>query len=108
MAATDHWHAALPADYRGPRIGLVHGLAAGRHMEQHLLTFLREAGFADTSLYSNYARPAVIARDMAEATKAGRPLALIGFSQGGFQIVKEARELLREGVPPCQASCRVI
>lgn len=68
-------------------------------MEQHLLTFLREAGFADTSLYSNYAPPAVIAREMAEAAAAGRPLALIGFSQGGFQMVKVARELARPGVP---------
>lgn len=53
MASPDHWHAAPPADYRGPRIALVHGLAAGRHMEQQPLKFLRESGFADTSLYSS-------------------------------------------------------
>lgn len=99
MASPDHWHAAPPADYRGPRIGLVHGLAAGRHMEQQLLKFLRDEGFADTSLYSNYTRPAVIARDMAEAAATGRPLALIGFSQGGFQMVKVARELAHANVP---------
>lgn len=96
---TDRWIATPPADYTGSRIALVHGLAAGRHMEQHLLKFLREAGFADTSLYSNYTRPAVIAHDMEEAAAAGRPLALIGFSQGGFQMVKVARELAHANLP---------
>ncbi|MCC2636957.1 MAG: alpha/beta hydrolase [Moraxellaceae bacterium] len=97
MFSPAHWRATPTSDYRGPRIGLVHGLAAGSHMERHLLTFLREAGFADTTLYSNYERPAVIARDMAEATTAGRAVALIGFSQGGFQVVKASHELDRLG-----------
>lgn len=93
------WKAAPPADYRGPRIGLVHGLLAGDHMARHLLRFLRDAGFADTTLYSNHLPPAVIARDMKRAHGNDRRIALIGYSQGGFQVVKTARLLQREQVP---------
>lgn len=94
---TDTWLSTPPTDYRGPRIVLVHGLAAGRHMERHLLAFLREAGFADTSLFSHYARPAVLADHLAEAAHAGRRRVLIGYSQGGFQCVKAAQALDRRG-----------
>lgn len=92
------WRATPPADYRGPRIALVHGLAAGRHMERHLLKFLREAGYADVTLYSNYLPTVVLARDMRRAADAGRAIALIGYSQGGFQVVKTARRLARQNV----------
>lgn len=93
-----NWTARPSADYRGPRIALVHGLLAGAHMERHLLTFLREAGFADTTLYSNHHSPAAIASDMASAARAGRAIALIGYSQGGFQVIKTARLLKRDGI----------
>lgn len=98
MPSPAHWRAAPPSDYRGPRVGLVHGLAAGRHMEKHLLKFLREAGHADTTLYSNYHRPQLIAQDLQEAAAAGRAIALVGYSQGGFQAVKVAQELARRGI----------
>ena len=93
------WQASPPPDYAGPRIALIHGLLAGDHMARHLLTFLREAGFADTTLYSNHLAPALIARDLAPATTAGRAIAMIGYSQGGFQVVKTARLLQRQNVP---------
>lgn len=93
------WKAAPPADYRGPRIGLVHGLLAGDHMARHLLTFLREAGFADTTLYSNHLSPAVIARDMKAAQNNDRRIAMVGYSQGGFQVLKTARLLQRDAIP---------
>ncbi len=96
---TIRWQASPPPDYAGPRIALVHGLLAGNHMARHLLTFLREAGYADTTLYSNHLSPALIARDLATATTAGRAIAMIGYSQGGFQIVKTARLLQRQNVP---------
>lgn len=95
---TNTWLATPPADYRGPRIALVHGLAAGRHMERHLLKFLREAGFADTTLFSNYERPEVLARHLTHEAAAGRPRVLIGYSQGGFQCVKAALALDKEGI----------
>lgn len=98
MPTSSAWRATPPDNYRGPRIGLVHGLAAGGHMERHLLAFLRNAGFADTTLYSNYTRPAMIAADMADAAAAGRAVALIGYSQGGFQVVKAAQLLARKNV----------
>lgn len=90
MPAHIPWKAQTPADYRGPRIALVHGLLAGSHMQRHLLSFLRAAGYADTSLYSNHENPRVIARELAEAAKAGRPIVLVGYSQGGFQVLKVA------------------
>ncbi len=92
------WHAKLPATARGPRIALIHGLAAGKHMERHLLHFLRDAGYADTSLYSNHRSPAHIADDLAQAAKAGRPIVLVGYSQGGSQVLKVAKLLSKRGI----------
>lgn len=92
------WQANLPATSVGPRIALIHGLAAGKHMERHLLTFLRTAGYADTSLYSNHFSPARIADDLAIAAKAGRPIVLVGYSQGGSQVLKVAKLLSKRGI----------
>lgn len=95
---TDRWIATPPADYTGPRIALVHGLAAGRHMEQHLLKFLREAGFLDTTLFSNYESPDVLAHHLSHEAAAARPRVLIGYSQGGFQCVKAAQAMNKGGI----------
>jgi len=93
------WQAAAPAGYRGPRIALIHGFLAGAHMQRHLLRFLREAGYPDTTLYGNHRSPAAIARELAPAVAEGRDIVLVGYSQGGFQVMKVARELERAGVP---------
>lgn len=93
-----HWHANLPATSTGPRIALIHGLLAGKHMERHLLSFLRAAGYADTSLYSNHLNPAHIADDLAVAAQAGRPIVLVGYSQGGSQVLKVAKLLSKRGI----------
>ena len=98
MSPSIPWRANLSTSGSGPRIALIHGLLAGRHMERHLLTFLRHAGFADTTLYSNHERPAVIARDLEQAARAGRPIVLIGYSQGGIQVLKVARQLAKKGI----------
>jgi pimeloyl-ACP methyl ester carboxylesterase len=98
MSPAMPWHASVPESESGPRIALIHGLMAGRHMERHLLTFLRKAGFVDTTLYSNHERPAVIARDLEKAVQAGRPIVLIGYSQGGIQVLKVARHLAKKGI----------
>jgi pimeloyl-ACP methyl ester carboxylesterase len=92
------WRATPPLNYTGPRIALIHGLLAGSHMERHLLRFLREAGQADTSLYSNHLNPGVIANDLVGAARAQRSIVLIGFSQGGFQILKVARHLAKKNI----------
>lgn len=92
------WHAQVSEIAPGPRIALIHGLAAGKHMERHLLTFLRAAGYADTSLYSNHLNPARIADDLAVAAKAGRPIVLVGYSQGGSQVLKVAKLLSKRGI----------
>jgi len=92
------WHANVPVAAAGPRIALIHGLMAGKHMERHLLHFLREAGYADTSLYSNHLNPTRIADDLALAAKAGRPIVLVGYSQGGSQVLKVAKLLSKRGI----------
>lgn len=92
------WKANLPATVSGPYIALIHGLLGGWHMERHLLSFLRAAGYADTSLYSNHLSPARIADDLAVVAQAGRPIVLVGYSQGGSQVVKVARLLSKRGI----------
>ncbi len=92
------WQANLPVTSSGPRIVLIHGLAAGQHMERHLLAFLRTAGYADTSLYSNHLRPSSIADDLVAAAEAGRPIVLVGYSQGGSQVLKVAKLLSKRGI----------
>lgn len=93
MTSSQHWRANPANDYHGPKIVLIHGLLAGTHMQRHLLQFLRDAGYTDTSLYSNHQRPASIARDLIQAGQAGRPIVLIGYSQGGSQVLKVAKVL---------------
>jgi len=92
------WLANLPATSAGPRIALIHGLMAGKHMERHLLTFLRAAGYADTSLYSNHLSPARIVDDLVVAAKEKRPIVLVGYSQGGSQVLKVAKLLAKQGI----------
>lgn len=90
---SSNWRANPANNDHGPKIILIHGLMAGTHMQRHLLQFLRDAGYADTSLYSNHQRPASIARDLIKAGQVGRPIVLIGYSQGGSQVLKVAKVL---------------
>ena len=98
MSSSQNWRAHPANNYHGPKIVLIHGLLAGNHMQRHLLQFLREAGYQDTSLYSNHQRPATVARDLIEAGKAGCPIVLIGYSQGGSQVIKVAKVLQEHGL----------
>lgn len=91
------WRSDAPDNSSGPRIALIHGFLAGTHMERNLLRWVRDAGFADASLFSNDCAPAVVADFLAAAVPHHRPLVLIGYSQGGFQVLKVARELARRG-----------
>ncbi len=93
------WRPQVPAGYRGPRIALIHGLLAGAHMQKHLLHFLREAGYADVTLYSNHHSVQAITDDLAAALADGRAVALIGYSQGGFQAFKVAQRLSERRLP---------
>ena len=60
---SSNWRANPANNDHGPKLILIHGLMAGTHMQRHLLQFLRDAGYADTSLYSNHQRPARMARE---------------------------------------------
>lgn len=104
MSTSKNWRATPTMDYQGPKIALIHGLLAGSYMQRHLLQFLREAGYQDTSLYSNHQRPAAIARDLIQAGLAGRPIVLIGYSQGGSQVLKVAN-ILKKNNMTCDLVC---
>lgn len=92
------WYAHQPASHHGPRIALIHGLMAGQHMQRHLLWQVREWGYADSSLFANHARAQTIADHLEAAAQQGRPIVLMGYSQGGFLAVKVARLLATRGV----------
>jgi pimeloyl-ACP methyl ester carboxylesterase len=98
MFSPASWRSTPDPDYVGPKIALIHGLMAGEHMRRHLLQFVRDAGYQDATLYSNNTRPAKVAKELEEAAKAGRPIALIGYSQGGSQVVKVANCLNRKNI----------
>lgn len=98
MLRKNNWRATAPQNYQGPRIALIHGLMAGSHMQRHLLHFIRQAGYKDCSLYSNHQLPSLIAKDMAQAAKAGRPIVLVGYSQGGSQVIKVAKVLQKQHI----------
>lgn len=88
----------LGPDYSGPRLAAIHGLMGRELMQQHLLRFIREADYPDTTMYGHLHPSWAIADDLEEAFSACRKVVLIGYSQGGFQAVKVARELDRRGV----------
>lgn len=91
------WRSGASDNDSGPRIALIHGFLAGKHMERNLLRWVREAGFADASLFSNDCPPAEVADFLAAALPHKRRLVLIGYSQGGFQVLKVARILAGRG-----------
>jgi pimeloyl-ACP methyl ester carboxylesterase len=84
--------------YPGPRIAAIYGLAAREHMQRHLLRFIREAGYPDTTLYGHL-QAALIADDLQQAAAQGRPVVLVGYSQGGLEAMNVAHRLYRRGVP---------
>lgn len=67
--------------------------------QQHLLRWLREAGYNDSTLYSYRHPPCDMANDLAQGASSGRPVIIIGYSQGGFHAVKVARELEKRRIP---------
>ncbi|MEP1213489.1 MAG: hypothetical protein ABJM11_03945 [Marinobacter sp.] len=88
----------LHPEYSGPRIATIHGLFARELMEKHLAKFLQAYGYEDTTVYGHVYPARRIASDLASAAKTGRPIAVVGFSQGGFQAVKVAHELTSQGI----------
>lgn len=80
-----------------PCIALIYGFASREHMQRHLLRFLRQSGFADTTMYGHL-QAQRIADELQAAAAKGRRIAVIGFSQGGLEAVRVARELDRRGV----------
>ena len=86
-----------PLSDTGPRIAAVYGLSAREHMQRHLLHFIRSAGHADTTLYGHL-QARLIASDLQQAATQGRPIALVGYSQGGLEAMKVARALDQRGL----------
>lgn len=67
-------------------------------MQRHLVHFVRAAGYADASLYGHL-QAAVISDELQKANAQGRPVVLVGYSQGGLEAMNVARRLERSGVP---------
>lgn len=78
-------------------IAIIYGLAARQHMQRHLLHFLREAGYPNTTLYGHL-QATTIANDLQAAANKGDNLVVLGFSQGDFEAVRVAHALNRRGV----------
>lgn len=87
----------IPPHDTGPRIACIHGLSARKHMQRHLLHFIRAADYADTTLYGHL-QARLITKDLQQAAAQGRPIALVGYSQGGLEAMNVTRELERRGV----------
>ena len=66
-------------------------------MQRHLLHFIRAAGYPDTTLYGHL-QGRLIARDLQQAAAQGRPIVLVGYSQGGLEAMKVTRALEQRGV----------
>lgn len=84
--------------YSGPRVAVIYGFMARRLMQRHLLHYLRSKGLPDVTMYGHLHSVDSISDDLQASRSEGRNLVILGFSQGGFQAVKIARELERRGV----------
>ncbi|QBM17269.1 hypothetical protein MARI_13760 [Marinobacter sp. JH2] len=84
--------------YSGPRVAVIHGFMARRLMQKNLLHYLRGKGLSDVTLYGHLHSADSISDDLQASFGEGRNLIILGYSQGGFQAVKVARELERRGV----------
>jgi pimeloyl-ACP methyl ester carboxylesterase len=90
---------AGPSVNHGPIIALIHGLLGRSYMRNHLLRFLREEVNADATMFGYLHSESHIADELEEASLHRREIVIIGYSLGGFQAVKIARELERRSVP---------
>ena len=87
--------AQISPDFTGPRVAAIHGFMGRVLMQKHLLRWLRESGHPDTTMYGYFHAHTAIADDLCEVAANGRKVVIVGYSQGGFQAMKVARELRR-------------
>jgi pimeloyl-ACP methyl ester carboxylesterase len=85
------------ANSSSPCIALIYGFAAREHMQRNLLRWLRESGYANTTLYGHL-QAIRIADDLQAASVKGQNIVVIGYSQGGLEAVRVAHELDKRGV----------
>jgi pimeloyl-ACP methyl ester carboxylesterase len=82
-----------------PIITLIHGFLGRSYMRAHLLKYLREDLHADATMFGYLHSISDIADRLEKASGQQRDIVIIGYSLGGFQAVKIARELARRSVP---------
>ncbi|MEP1268188.1 MAG: hypothetical protein ABJL07_15430, partial [Marinobacter sp.] len=89
---------AVDPGFDGPKVAAIHGLLGHDLMQKHLLRMMRESGYLDTTMYSHLHPTKAIADDLSEAAGANRRIAIVGYSQGGFEAIKVARELAKRDI----------
>lgn len=89
---------AVEPGFNGPKVAAIHGLMGHDLMRKHLLRMMKESGYHDTTMYSHMHPTKAIADDLSEAAGANRRIAIVGYSQGGFEAIKVARELARRDI----------
>ena len=88
----------VSSEFSGPRVAAIHGFMGRVLMQKHLLRMLRVSGHLDTTMYGYLHSDTAIADDLCEAVDNGRKVVIVGYSQGGFQAMKVARELERRNI----------
>ncbi len=83
---------ALDQHLVSPCIAAIYGFASREHMQRHLLKFLRQSGYRNSTMYGHL-QMAEIANDLQKAAAQGQAIVIIGFSQGGLEAVQVAKAL---------------
>ncbi len=75
------------------KIILIHGFLAREHMQRHFCHYLHAHGYTDAQVYGHLHSVVELAREIRYAKQQGQAVVMIGFSQGGFHVVRVARYL---------------
>lgn len=78
-------------------IAAIYGFTARGHMQKNLLRYIRQLGYANTTLYG-HRQANLMANDLQAASAAGQKIVIIGFSQGGLEAARVANALNRRSV----------
>lgn len=78
-------------------IAMVYGFCAREHMQRNMLRLMRESGYPNAVMYGHL-QASQIANDLQAAAAKGKKIVVIGYSQGGLEAVRVAKELNNRSV----------